>query len=103
MTRVLATGAIGFLGAHVLAAMSAHADVEVIAAARSPHRVPKWFPGEIRAGDLTDPAYRATVLQGIDVVLHAGTWSTPWGHARQERRLFLEPTLTSLIAPSPLA
>ena len=96
MTRVMVTGATGFLGAHVLAALSAHADVEVIAAARSPHRVPEWFPGEIRAGDLTDPAYRATVLQGIDVVLHAGTWSTFWGHARQERRLFLEPTLDFL-------
>jgi len=65
----------------------------VIAAARDASRIPSWFAGETRIGDLTDPAYRRDVVQGVDVVIHAGTWSSFWGHAKAERELFLEPTL----------
>jgi len=89
---VLVTGATGFLGGHILAALR-EADAVTIAAARDATRIPAWFDGETRIGDLTDPAYRREVVQGADVIIHAGTWSSFWGHARQERELFLEPAL----------
>ncbi len=89
--RVLVTGATGFLGRNVLAALSASAGVEPIAACRTPSRLDGQFPGEIRAGDLRDLDYRRTVVKDVDVICHAGTWASMWGHRAQERTAFFEP------------
>lgn len=91
--RVLVTGANGFLGRNVLRAVAARGDLEPIAACRNAEKLPAWFTGQARVGDLLDREYRARVVEGIDVVCHAGTWGSLWGHASHERRLFLEPTL----------
>lgn len=90
--RVVVTGATGFLGSHILAALSAR-PVTTVAAVRDAQRLPDWFEGEAMVGDLTDADYRHTVVANADVVIHAGTWSSFWGHRRQERELFLEPAL----------
>lgn len=95
-TTVLVTGATGFLGSNVLDALAKRRDVRVIAACRSPGRLPPSFTGERRVGDLMDPGYRRDVVEGIDVLCHAGTWGAFWGHARQERERFYEPTLDLL-------
>jgi nucleoside-diphosphate-sugar epimerase len=89
---VLVTGATGFLGRNILQALSARTDLDIVAACRRPDALPGTFAGERRVGDLLDPAYRASVVRGIDVVCHAGTWGTLWGHATAERERFLEPT-----------
>jgi nucleoside-diphosphate-sugar epimerase len=89
--RVLVTGATGFLGGHVLAALEASPGVEPIAACRTPSRLASGFGGEVRAGDLRDPDYRRTVVKDVDVVCHAGTWSSMWGHRSEERTHFFEP------------
>jgi uncharacterized protein YbjT (DUF2867 family) len=68
--RVLVTGATGFLGSHTLAALRQRADVEIVAACRSPERLPDWFAGEVRRGDLTDPDYRASLVEDVDVICH---------------------------------
>jgi len=91
--RVLVTGATGFLGQHVLLALQRRPDVEVIAACRSPGKLPPDFSGEVRRGDLRDGAYRAAMVRDVDVICHAGTWGAFWGHADEERREFLEPTV----------
>lgn len=91
--RVLVTGATGFLGRHVLAALAARDDVEPIAACRTPDRLDAGFTGEVRAGDLRDAGYRRAVVQGVDVVCHAGTWASFWGHREEERTHFLEPAV----------
>ncbi len=90
-TRVLVTGATGFLGRNILAALAARQDVTPIAACRTPDRLPSAFAGETRVGDLRDPEYRRTVVDAVDVVCHAGTWGAFWGHAELERRQFFEP------------
>lgn len=90
--RILVTGATGYLGGHILAAVAAQGDVP-IAAARDASRLPASFDGETRVGDLRDPAYRAEVVRGVDAIAHAGTWSSFWGHEHEERELFLDPTL----------
>lgn len=90
--RALVTGASGFLGSHVLAALEAHPGVRTVAACRTPARLPAWFRGEARAGDLLDPAYRSAVVEGIDVVCHCASGAAMWGHHRQERERFLEPS-----------
>jgi nucleoside-diphosphate-sugar epimerase len=89
--RVLITGATGFLGRNVLAALGAADGVEPIAACRTPSRLVSSFTGEVRAGDLLDPDYRRTVVKDVDVVCHTGTWSSMWAHETQERSQFLEP------------
>jgi len=91
--RILITGATGFLGRNTLASLSGMDDVEVIAACRTPARLPPSFTGEVRAGDLRDAAYRAAVVRDIDAVCHCGTWGAMWGHAEQEREWFYTPTV----------
>ncbi|MBQ1027539.1 NAD(P)-dependent oxidoreductase [Micromonospora sp. C95] len=91
VTRVLVTGATGFLGRNILAALAARPDVTLIAACRTPERLPADFSGETRVGDLRDPEYRKTVVDAVDVVCHAGTWGAFWGHGDLERRQFFEP------------
>lgn len=88
---MLVTGATGFLGRNVLAALGSSTGVEPIAACRTPASLGSGFTGEVRAGDLRDPDYRRTVVKDVDVVCHAGTWSSMWGHRSQERSHFFEP------------
>ena len=90
--KVLVTGATGFLGQGILRAFR-DSDITVVAACRTPARLPSWFDGEVRVGDLTDPDYRKSLVQDVDAICHAGTWGAFWGHAEQERRFFLEPAL----------
>ncbi len=91
--RVLVTGATGFLGGHILAALANEADVEVVAACRRPELLPAGFTGEKRVGDLTDGEYRKTVVRGVDAVAHAGTWAAFWGHREEEEQRFYTPTI----------
>ena len=92
-TRVLVTGATGFLGGNVLQALAAQPHVELIAACRNRHKLPPWFKGEVREGDLLNPAYRRELTRDTDVVCHAAAWAAMWGHAELERTRFFEPTV----------
>ncbi len=89
--RILVTGATGFLGRNALAAIARRPHVIPIAACRDRSRLAPFFRGEVRVGDLTDPAYRRAVVQDVDVVCHAGTWGAFWGHRQLERTRFFEP------------
>lgn len=95
-TRVLVTGATGFLGRNVLRALTERDDVTVVAACRDRSRLAPEFTGEVRTGDLRDADYRRDVVRGIDVVCHAGTAGTLWRHARQARTDFYEPAIDLL-------
>jgi len=92
-TTVLVTGATGFLGSNVLTALAALPDVAVVAACRRPARLPAGFDGEVRVGDLDNPDYRRQVVKGVDVVCHAASGASMWGHARDERERFLAPAV----------
>lgn len=98
MTTLLITGATGFVGSHALAALARRPDLTLIAACRDPARLPAGFSGEVRPGDLRDPAYRDRLLDGVDVVCHCMAWTSLFGQGRRSRDLYLEPTLALLDA-----
>jgi nucleoside-diphosphate-sugar epimerase len=90
---ILVTGATGFLGKNILEAFASHENVTLIAACRDLGKLSKSFQGEVREGDLFDSSYRQSVVKGVDVICHAGTWAAMWGHAVKERDNFYQPTL----------
>jgi nucleoside-diphosphate-sugar epimerase len=96
MVKVLVTGATGFVGSHALEALQAHGAVELIAACRQRDKLLPGFQGEVRQGDLRDPAYLATLFEGVDVLVNAYAWTSAWGHRRQSEQLFYRPTLQLL-------
>lgn len=91
--KVLVTGATGFLGGEIARYMLRKKDVEVILACRNKFNLNFTFEGEIREGSLLDPVYRKSVVQGVDVICHAGTWGTFWGHPEKEYHDFYLPTI----------
>lgn len=92
-TTVLVTGANGFVGSHVLEALTKREDLRPIAACRDRHRLVPGFSGEVREGDLRDEAYLEGLLAGVDVVCHTAAWTSLWGHARESGALYYQPTI----------
>ena len=97
-TTILVTGANGFTGSHVIEALQAVPGVKIIAACRDPQTMPPGFKGELRVGDLRDADFVSTLVTGVDVVCHTAAWSSLWGHERESRQLFLQPTLALIKA-----
>lgn len=92
---VVITGATGFAGSHVLQAFNDinHQDLHIIAACRDRTKLIKEFKGEVREGDLRNPAYLDRVLAGADIVCHCAAWTSLWGKQAESRDLYLQPTL----------
>jgi nucleoside-diphosphate-sugar epimerase len=91
--NVLVTGASGFLGGNILQAISLEEGIRPVAACRDKTKLSGAYTGEVRQGDLRDPAYRRELVQDIDIICHAGTWAAMWGHGQEEESNFYEPTL----------
>jgi len=91
--NVLLTGASGFLGTNLLNALASQENINVIAACRDISKLSNTFKGEIRQGDLRDPAYRQALVKDIDIICHAGTWAAMWSHAKEENTNFYQPTI----------
>lgn len=97
-TKVLITGASGFLGGNILSACQQHARLLPIAACRDKSRLSETFTGEVRVGDLRDTDYVNSLVKDIDIICHAGTWAAMWNHRQQEQQNFYQPTINLIDA-----
>ena len=95
-TKILVTGASGFVGHNLLKAFSDQENISLIAACRDKSKLPAEFKGEIRLGDLRDPAYRKELVKDIDIICHAGTWAAMWANQDKEKENFYKPTIDLL-------
>jgi nucleoside-diphosphate-sugar epimerase len=91
MKKVLVIGATGFVGSHVLEAISADRSIEAVAACRNKSRLPQ-FKGEVRVGDVHDEAYLASLFEDVDTVCNAFAWTALYNLAKESQELFLRPT-----------
>jgi nucleoside-diphosphate-sugar epimerase len=80
--RVLVTGANGFIGSNLCAALTARPDLEVRGLVR-PGSDRGFIDGMERlallAGDVTEPATLTAAVDGIDVVYHLAGYASDWG------------------------
>lgn len=98
-TKVLVTGATGFVGSHIMESLAGEQGVQIIAACRNPSRLPPMAAAiEIRVGDMRDAAYRSQVVRGVDVVCHAAAWTSLWNHERESRILYRDPSIAMIEA-----
>jgi len=80
--RILVTGATGFLGSHLVAALRADCQqVRVLGRSESGCRKLLAEGVEVVRADLRDAGAVADACAGIDVVHHVGALSAPWGRA----------------------
>lgn len=93
MRTVLVTGATGFVGSHVIEAISADRSIEVVAACRSKNRLPQEFKGVAKVGDVREDAYLTSLFEGVDTVCNAFAWTSLYRHTSDSKELFLQPTL----------
>jgi len=94
--KILVTGANGFVGSHILSAINKLDDVDVIAACRNKSKLPSWYTGEVRTGDLCDDAYSRNVIKDVDVVCHAAAFSSIFKHKEESYELYRNPSLKLL-------
>ncbi len=93
---VLLTGATGYLGGHLAEYLSNKPDIKLLCLVRPrtdrKDELLKKLNTEIIYGDLLKPDSYDSLLERIDVVVHAATLATLYNHAEEEKRLFYEPT-----------
>jgi nucleoside-diphosphate-sugar epimerase len=93
MKTILVTGANGFVGTHTLGNLMKLDGITLIAACRDRSKLIPEFKGEVREGDFRDEHYLDAMLEGVDVVCHAMAWTSLWGHKKESRELYYQPTV----------
>lgn len=93
MKTILVTGANGFIGSHTLEYLNSKKDIRLIAACRDKDKLPKYYTGETRIGDLRDEEYLSSLLEGVDVVINCMAWSSLWNNKKKSEKLYFQPVI----------
>lgn len=97
-TRILITGATGFVGSHILETLEREHDYYLVVACRNPEKLPPSFSGEVLVGDLRESGYREKIVADIDIICHAAAWTSLWSHKTQSKENFLVPSINLIKA-----
>jgi nucleoside-diphosphate-sugar epimerase len=89
MTRVLVTGATGFIG-RVLCEELAHAGYLVRGALRSDRAVPRAVAEKVVVGDINSTTDWTQALEGVDLVIHAAARSHVLHPGKDSAKLYFE-------------
>jgi nucleoside-diphosphate-sugar epimerase len=89
MTRVLVTGATGFVGT-ILCEVLARADYKVRAALRTARAVPAAIAEKVIVGDINSTTDWTQALDGVDAVIHAAARSHVLHPAQGSANLYFE-------------
>jgi dihydroflavonol-4-reductase len=82
--RVLVTGATGFVGSNVAAALAARGDrVRVLRRTTSRLKALEGVPVEYAVGDILDPDSLVAAMQGCDLVFHVAAVSQYWRSGKE--------------------
>lgn len=82
--RALVTGATGFVGSNLAAALAARGtEVRVLLRASASPRALEGIGAERIVGDILDPKSLARAVEGCDVVFHVAGLSQYWRHPRK--------------------
>ncbi len=79
MTKVLVTGATGFVGYHITKQLAERGQ-QVRALVRRPERakILAPFSVDLRTGDVTEPASVRAAMEGVETVFHTAAWVGFW-------------------------
>jgi len=91
-TKILITGANGFIGSHLLRRLSAEEGIEAVGMVRGTSDLFRLADGayDLRFSSLDDPL--DYVVQGFDVVIHTAARSSDWGDYKSFYRTNVEGT-----------
>ena len=99
---VLVTGASGFLGSHICAALVARGDtVRALYRRREPPAALRELPAdrvELFPADLSDPARVREAVAGVEAVIHSAALAADWGPYDLFKRHNVDATVTLLDA-----
>jgi len=96
MKNIIITGANGFVGSHILESFtkSTTLHTSIIAACRTPSKLPKWYKGETCIGDLSSIEYIEKLTYKADIICHTAAWAEMNGTLENSKKYFLNPTIT---------
>lgn len=93
MKRIVVLGTTGFVGTHVALGLQ-NEECELVLACRNAARIhPKLKDEIIIQGDIRDRLYLANLFRDADVLINAFSWTALYGHEKESRELFFEPTI----------
>ncbi|WP_148416876.1 NAD(P)-dependent oxidoreductase, partial [Haloferax sp. KTX1] len=96
---VLVTGSNGFIGTHLIEALSRDNQLTPVAAVRSPEKTPLNAPGSRVLGNLEDYEQLDTAtLQGIQVVVHAAARAHILSESRSSTNPFQKANVDATLA-----
>lgn len=90
--NILITGSTGFVGSNVVKEFQKRG-VNVIGTTRNLNEIGISGKFETRYFDFEKPINYEELLTNIDVVCHAASWATMWGHKDEEFKKFYSPSI----------
>lgn len=93
MKRIVVLGATGFVGTHVALELNNEECELILGCRNAAHIHPKLKDEKIMQGDVQDRLYLANLFRDADVLINAFSWTALYGHEKESKELFFEPTI----------